>query len=222
MSQKKVNAFRYLHKHQILIMKLKPFYTFVSLFIVGVILVFASSPKISGYSHVENEMVNESKPDDSYNKMMDVLTHQRCMNCHPSDHIPKQGDESHPHYFGMARGNDDHGFEATSCNTCHQSQNNLNSGVPGAPHWALAPASMAWEGLTRAQIAERLLDKSTNGNRSHQELIEHMTEDDLVLWAWEPGVDADGVPRTIPPVSKEEFKKAVENWFADGAVIPSK
>jgi hypothetical protein len=203
-------------------MKLKPFYTFVSLFVVGAILVFANTPKISGYSHVENEVVNETKSDDSYNKMMDVLTHQRCMNCHPSDHIPKQGDESHPHHFGMARGEDDHGFEATSCNTCHQSENNLNSGVPGAPHWALAPASMAWEGLTRAQIAERLLDKNTNGNRSHQELIKHMTEDDLVLWAWEPGVDADGEPRTIPPVSKEEFKKAVENWFADGAVIPSK
>ena len=46
-------------------MKLKPFYIFVSLFVVGAILVFASSPKISGYSYVENEVVNESKSDDS-------------------------------------------------------------------------------------------------------------------------------------------------------------
>ena len=203
-------------------MKQKPVYTFLILMVIGVFLVFAGAPKISDYEIVEVENAVEVTSDDSYNKMMDVLTHQRCMNCHPSDHIPKQGDTSHPHHFGMARGEDDHGFEATSCNTCHQSENNLNSGVPGAPHWALAPASMAWEGLTREQIAERLLDKSTNGNRSHQELIEHMTEDDLVLWAWEPGVDADGKPRTIPPVSKEDFKKAVENWFADGAIIPSK
>jgi hypothetical protein len=203
-------------------MKQKPVYTFLILMVIGVLLVFAGSPKISDYEIVEAEDNGEVTSDDSYNKMMDVLTHQRCINCHPNDHIPKQGDESHPHHFGMARGEDDHGFVATSCNTCHQSENNLNSGVPGAPHWALAPASMAWEGLTREQIAVRLLDKSTNGNRSHQELVEHMTEDDLVLWAWEPGVDADGEQRSIPPVSKEEFKKAVENWFANGAIIPSK
>ncbi len=203
-------------------MKQKSAYTFLIVTIIGVLLAFAGSPSISDYEIVQADKKGEVTSDDSYNKMMDVLTHQRCMNCHPSDHIPKQGDASHPHHFGMARGEDDHGFEATSCNTCHQSENNLNSGVPGAPHWALAPASMAWEGLTREQIATRLLDKRTNGNRSHQELIEHMTEDDLVLWAWEPGVDADGETRTIPPVSKEEFKKAVENWFADGAIIPSK
>ena len=154
--------------------------------------------------------------------MMNVLTHQRCVNCHPNDHIPKQGDDSHPHYFDMARGENDHGFEATNCNTCHQSENNVNSGVPGAPHWGLAPASMAWEGLTRTELAERLLDKTTNGNRSHAALVKHMTEDELVLWAWEPGVDADGDPRTLPPVSKEDFKNAVENWFANGAVIPVK
>ena len=203
-------------------MKLKPIYTFLALTVVGFLFALANTPKISAYEILEKQSKNTQNSNDDYDKMMDVLTHQRCMNCHPNDDIPKQGDASHPHHFGMARGEDDHGFEATSCNTCHQSQNNLNSGVPGAPHWALAPASMAWEGLTRAQIAERLLDKSMNGNRSHQDLVKHLTEDDLVLWAWEPGVDADGQPRTIPPVSKEEFKKAVENWFADGATIPSK
>jgi len=200
-------------------MKVKPIYIFLTLSVMGLLFTLANTPKISAYEMLEEQ--SQSSNDD-YNMMMDVLTHQRCMNCHPSDNIPKQGDDSHPHYFGMARGKDDHGFEATNCNTCHQSENNLNSGVPGAPHWALAPASMAWEGLTRQEIAERLLDKNTNGNRSHEELVEHMTEDDLVLWAWEPGIRANGEQRTLPPVSKEDFKKAVENWFANGAVIPSK
>jgi len=68
---------------------------------------------------------------------MDVLTHQRCMNCHPSDNIPKQGEDSHPHYFGMSRGEGNIGFAATNCNTCHQHDNNDFSGVPGAPEWSL-------------------------------------------------------------------------------------
>ncbi|WP_321826568.1 hypothetical protein [Maribacter dokdonensis] len=202
-------------------MRLKAIYILLAFSFAGFIFAWASSPIITDYEIIE-EKAPYNQNDNDFNTMMDVLTHQRCVNCHPNDHIPKQGDDSHPHYFDMARGEDDHGFEATNCNTCHQSENNMNSGVPGAPHWALAPASMAWEGLTRTELAERLLDKTTNGNRSHAALVKHMTEDELVLWAWEPGVDADGDPRTLPPVSKEDFKKAVENWFANGAVIPVK
>lgn len=202
-------------------MRLKAIYILLAFSFAGFILVWASSPIITEYEIIE-EKAPYNQNDNDFNTMMDVLTHQRCVNCHPNDHIPKQGDDSHPHYFDMARGEDDHGFEATNCNTCHQSENNMNSGVPGAPHWALAPASMAWEGLTRTELAERLLDKTTNGNRSHAALVKHMTEDELVLWAWEPGVDADGDLRTLPPVSKEDFKNAVENWFANGAVIPVK
>lgn len=158
---------------------------------------------------------------EDFDRMMDVLTHQRCLNCHPSDNVPKQGDNAHPHYFGMKRGENDKGFEATSCTTCHQSENNAYSGVPGAPHWSLAPASMGWEGLSRIEIAKKLLDKTNNGNRTHEELITHLTEDELVLWAWDPGVDANGKERTPPPVSKERFKEAVIRWFENGAIIPS-
>ena len=203
-------------------MKFKSWFIFLVISTIGVLLALANSPKIFEYSLLENQQSEISKSHDAYNKMMDVLTHQRCMNCHPNDNIPKQGNDRHPHYFGIARGENNKGFQATNCNTCHNSENNKYSGVPGAPHWSLAPASMGWEGLSRAQIAERLLDKSANGNRSHKELIKHMTEDDLVLWAWQPGVDADGVQRTIPLVSKEDFKEAVKNWFANGAVIPTK
>ena len=156
----------------------------------------------------------------AFDTMMDVVSHQRCLNCHPSDNVPKQGDESQPHQFGMARGTDNMGFQATKCTTCHQSENNRYSGVPGAPHWSLAPASMAWQGLTRNEIAEAMLDRNKNGNRSHQELIEHLTEDELVLWVFEPGVDQQGVPREKPPVAEEDFKAAVKEWFAAGAQIP--
>ena len=153
--------------------------------------------------------------------MMDVLTHQRCVNCHPNDNIPKQGDKGNPHNFGMAGGKNDFGFQATKCATCHQSENNKYSGTPGAPHWGLAPASMAWEGLSRAEIAKSMLNIETNGGKNHDELVKHMTEDELVLWAWKPGVDVSGKAREIPPVSESDFKAAVKEWFANGAVIPS-
>jgi len=153
----------------------------------------------------------------AFNKMMDVLTHQRCINCHPSDNVPKQGEDSHAHRFEITRAN---GISATKCNTCHQSSNNIYSGVPGAPHWALAPHKMRWEGLSRIEIATSMMNPENNGNRTPEDIMHHLTEHELVLWAWEPGVDAEGKEREIPPVSKEEYIAAVKKWIALGAMIP--
>lgn len=164
--------------------------------------------------------VDEYTEDDPYTKMMDVLMSPRCINCHPNDHVPKQGEDGHPHYFGMARGVNNLGFEATKCTTCHQTENNVYSGVPGAPEWALAPDKMKWEGLTRNEIARSMLNREHNGDRSLKELEHHLTEHELVLWAWKPGVDAQGIPREPPPVPLEEYKAAVKEWIEDGAKIP--
>ncbi|MGY3791411.1 hypothetical protein [Aquimarina sp. 433] len=168
-----------------------------------------------------NEAVKKGASDENYNKMMDVLVSPRCINCHPNDNIPKQGEDGHPHYFGMSRGENNLGYQATKCTTCHQSENNDYSGVPGAPEWSLAPASMMWEGLSRKEIAESMLDPERNGGRNHEELMHHLTEHELVLWAWEPGVRADGTPRKLPPVPLDEYIIAVKQWFEDGAVIPA-
>ena len=170
----------------------------------------------------EKEIPAQPREDENFDKMMAVLTHKRCVNCHPSDNIPKQGEDSHPHYFGMARGEGNHGYQATNCNTCHQKENNDFSGVPGAPEWSLAPQSMKWEGLTRTEIAESMLDPKRNGGRTHHEVMEHLTEHELVLWAWEPGIDAAGNHREKPPIPKEEYIEAVKGWFEAGAVIPKK
>ena len=166
-------------------------------------------------------LTSTSDDEDNFDKMMQVLTHKRCVNCHPSDNIPKQGEDSHPHYFGMERGNGNIDFAATNCNTCHQDENNDFSGVPGAPEWSLAPHSMRWEGLSRVEIAESMLDPKRNGGRTHEEVMHHLTEHELVLWAWTPGVNAAGNPREAPPVPKEEYIKAVKEWFEAGAVIPA-
>ena len=185
----------------------------------------ASSFFVSSYSGTETvkddvEAARMVRSANNFDKMMQVLTHKRCVNCHPSDGVPKQGEDSHPHYFGIQRGKGNHGFEATNCNTCHQKENNVFSGVPGAPEWSLAPDSMRWEGLSRTEIAKSILDPKRNGNRDHDAIMHHLTEHELVLWAWEPGVDAAGKPREKPPVPKDEYIAAVKQWFNDGAVIP--
>lgn len=158
----------------------------------------------------------------SFDVMMKVLMHKRCMNCHPSDDRPRQGEDSHVHNFGVQRGKDNHGLPGLQCQTCHQSENNQFSGVPGAPHWSLAPKTMGWQGLTRVQIATNMLDKEKNGGRSVEDIVKHLTEDALVAWAWNPGVRANGTPREKPPVSRQEFIKAVKTWAENGAKIPTK
>ena len=167
--------------------------------------------------------LNQSTADNiAFTKMMDVLTHKRCMNCHPDGDRPRQGEDSHIHNFNVMRGPDDQGVAALKCETCHQEENNLYSGVPGAPHWGLAPRSMAWEGLSRVEIARSMLNPKNNGGKSLEETVKHLTEDKLVLWAWEPGLDDEGMPREKPPVSKEDFIAAVKAWAAAGAKIPAK
>ena len=159
--------------------------------------------------------------DTAFDKVMSVVTHKRCMNCHPSDDYPRQGEDSHIHRFGVQRGPDDHGVEALQCVSCHQEANNLMSGVPGAPHWGLAPKSMGWAGLTKNEIAAAMLDRSKNGGRSLAEIEHHLTEDPLVLWVFEPGVNNEGTAREKPPISKDEWVSAVKTWIAAGALIPT-
>ncbi|MFK8105399.1 MAG: hypothetical protein AB8G15_22995 [Saprospiraceae bacterium] len=157
-----------------------------------------------------------------FDKMMEVLTHKRCVNCHPAGDRPHQGEDSHVHNFNVQRGPANMGAGALTCNTCHHEENNDIAGVPGAPEWSLAPLEMAWEGLTRVEIARSMMNPKVNGGRDLKETVKHLTEHKLVLWAWEPGVDHEGKPREKPPVSKEDYIAAVKQWAANGAFIPEK
>ncbi|MDB4292639.1 hypothetical protein N9954_04475 [Maribacter sp.] len=193
-------------------------FSIVMLLVGGIVFAINYASTKSNYVLIsELAPPNEHK---AYNKMMDVLMSPRCINCHPNDHIPKQADDGHPHYFGMSRGENNLGFQATKCASCHQTENNDYSGVPGAPEWSLAPDKMKWEGLTRKEIARSMLNKENNGNRNLEELEHHLTQHELVLWAWEPGIDAQGIPREPPPVPLEEYRIAVKEWIETGAIVP--
>ena len=193
----------------------------IILFIMGVTICFAfNEPDKPVTTLRQTEEVKPPNPSEAFDKMMAVLTHKRCVNCHPSDNRPRQGEDSHIHNFAVQRGADNHGLPALRCESCHQHENNDFSGAPGAPEWSLAPIEMAWQGLSRVEIARSMLDPAINGGRTLEETVKHLTEHELVLWAWEPGVDAEGSPREKPPVPKEEYIRAVKEWAAAGAPIP--
>jgi hypothetical protein len=151
----------------------------------------------------------------AYDRVATVLQSPRCLNCHPRGDRPTQADDRHVHGTNVQRGPDSTGVAAMRCSTCHQTRNNDFAGVPGAPHWHLAPRSMGWTGLSKGEQCRTLLDRNNNGGRGVPELVAHMTGDALVLWAWSPGHG-----RTPPPLSLAEMKTALEQWAAGGAPCP--
>ena len=150
----------------------------------------------------------------AFGRIAEVLRHPRCLNCHPSGDFPRQADDRHRHRMLVARGPDDRGTPALKCSTCHQTENTADGRVPGAPHWQLAPRSMGWEDLSDADLCRVLKDSRKNKGRSVQALVEHMTTDALVQWAWSPG------ERTPPSIGQREFHELVRRWAQTGAACP--
>ena len=155
-----------------------------------------------------------------YLQIHSVLTHPRCLNCHPAGNSPKQGDEARLHVPPMVRGAKDDGPAGLHCSTCHQNQNFAASGVPGAPGWHLAPLSMAWEDKTPGQVCRQILDRKRNGGKTLQQIVHHMTDDELVGWGWAPGKDVNGRERQPVPIAKDEFRRIVNAWAQAGAPCP--
>jgi mono/diheme cytochrome c family protein len=156
----------------------------------------------------------------AFDQMASVMTSPRCMNCHTVTGFPRQGDDRHPHLFGVSRGADGMGAAGLRCAVCHGRANNPASGVPGADEdWRLAPLSMGWEGLSKAEICQHVRDPSRNGGRSGAAVVNHLRTH-LVIWAWAPGDDLHGRPRTIPPLSYDAFMHAAKTWAQTGEACP--
>jgi hypothetical protein len=146
-----------------------------------------------------------------------VLTHPRCVNCHPAGDRPRQGDVMRLHQPPVERGADGLGLPAMRCPICHQAANFGPAGVPGNPIWHLAPREMAWEGKTLGEICAQIKDPARNGNRPLEALVEHIGADRLVGWAWAPGGNRKPAPGT-----QKEAGALVEAWVRTGAVCPKK
>ena len=148
-----------------------------------------------------------------------VLTGPRCMNCHPVGNSPTQGDDLQLHMPPVVRGDADFGAPGMTCNTCHGPKNvMLTSGqgsIPGHEPWMLAPASMGWSGKSLAEICTQIKDPELNGGRDLEAIYEHMAEDGLVGWAWDPGSG-----RSPAPGSQDVLGQLTRAWIDTGAVCP--
>jgi hypothetical protein len=162
----------------------------------------------------QTDAAKREESERAFARIAEVLRHPRCMNCHPVGDFPRQTDDRHRHRMLVARGPDDRGTPAMRCTTCHQTVNTADGQVPGAPHWHLAPRSMGWEGLSDGELCRAVKDPKRNGGRSVPSLVQHMTSDALVQWAWNPG------PRSVPALSQSDFHQAVRQWAASGAACP--
>lgn len=154
----------------------------------------------------------------AFAKVYKVLMSPRCMNCHPAEDTPLQGDDNHLHTMGPQRGIDGKGIYAMKCANCHQPTNIAGLHMPpGHPEWHLPPATtkMIFQGRTANQLAKQLIDPKQNGGKNMQKLLEH-ADDGLVKAGWNPG---EG--RTLPPLSHAEFKEAWETWIKTGAYAPA-
>jgi hypothetical protein len=142
-----------------------------------------------------------------------VIMHPRCLNCHPVDDKPRQGDAMRVHEPPVERGTGGIGAAGMRCFTCHGAANFER--VPGNQKWFLAPKEMAWIGKSLGQICEQIKDRKRNGDKSIEQIVEHMARDELVGWGWRPGLG-----RTAVPGTQQEFGALMKAWMDNGAHCP--
>ena len=184
-----------------------------------VVLTLAGTTAFAFAEQAEQGAINSAQSAAFFLQMAPVLQSPRCMNCHPADAHPTQGDDLHQHMMNVSRGPEDHGAPGLHCSTCHQAGNQPASGAPGAPDWHLAPLRMAWQGKTPGQICRTILNPAQGGMKPDQ-LVAHFSDDDFVRWAWAPGTDSHGMTRTAPPIPHDQFVALARQWVAAGAACP--
>jgi len=163
------------------------------------------------------------KPDanasrEAFLQVYKVFTFPRCQNCHPAGDSPLQGDDSHVHLQNVKRGKDGHGVYGMRCDTCHQTTNLPGEHMPpGNPKWSLPSPDhkMVFVGRSPAELCRQLKDPKQTGGRSLQRILEHVSSDDLVGWAWDPGTS-----RTLPQLSRADTVAQLKTWIDGGAACP--
>lgn len=185
---------------------------------------------------------------DPWPSIYSVFTHPRCINCHTTNddppttkqtvRYPRQTDSRHPHIYGVLAGSSNQvtpapelGSAITRCDSCHGDSNNKATGVPGAKPppgqtgWQLAPLSDAWETspnvpMDGAVLCEKIREYAIeNPKKGGDTLHEHLNTF-LVEWAFEPGDNLYGIPRSTPPLTLSELLAAVKLWKEGGRPCP--
>jgi hypothetical protein len=165
--------------------------------------------------------IAQENPLEIWNRIYQVFSHPRCANCHTADEHPRWGDlkagTAIIHPMNVLRGTGGVGNTGMRCTTCHGETNaTKENSPPGAENWHLAPAEMVWFGKTSAEICAQIKDPLRNGNRSLADVAEHVKNDKLVGWGWNPGPGREPVPGSI-----EKTYADLLAWTIAGAPCPA-
>lgn len=190
---------------------------------IGILLALAAtvlSVPIGAQETTTPAAVDAAKGLPAWDDLYKVFSHPRCANCHVEDDQPRW---SGPHYgatrvhaFNVRRGPDGFGNPGLRCTTCHfESNSNALHGPPGAHNWHLAPADMVWFGKSSAEICAQIKNPARNGGRTLDDIAEHVRDDKLVAWGWQPGPG-----REPAPGSAEATFAALRAWTEAGAPCP--
>ena len=148
-----------------------------------------------------------------------VLTHPRCMNCHPAGDHPLQGNDQHEHMPPIWRAETGHLKSLVPAVTPEKNMTLLDAAsyrsIPGHPRWGFAPLAMAWQNKSLREICVQLKDVKLNGGRDLAALQEHIAKDDLVGWGWNPGAG-----REPAPGNQAAAGLLVQAWIDSGAECP--
>ena len=186
---------------------------------LAALFLFSSGSTQAKQASAQSGGSDEAQSLRAFSVVASVLTSPRCLNCHVPGDSPLQGDGGTPHNMNVKRGPDGRGTPAMRCTNCHQDQNPTTvHAPPGRPDWRLPPPDkrMAWQGLSVGEICRTLKDPARNGGKTPDQLIEHVRDDRIVNWGWDPGPG-----RSIPPVSHDEFVAQMTAWVQTGAACPN-
>src|SRR4051812_34002000 len=127
-----------------------------------------------------------------------VLTHPRCMNCHPATDRVLQGNDNHPHQPVATH------------------QNPLRDVSHRPPRWMAAPIEMAWQGKP---IGERFAGRSRTPTAMAAVTFRSCTS----TWRttiWWHGVSSRGKGRDPAPGSQALLGQLIQAWIDTGAQCP--
>lgn len=186
---------------------------FVCIIAIGIGIFYLATAQ-----HENKEVNKEETSRAAFLKAYEVFMHPRCLNCHPNGDHPLQSDQSTPHAMRVRGGKEGKGIPGMKCSACHQTANIAGKHMPpGASNWHLPRPSMplVFQDKTPKQLAQQFKDPKRNGNKTLDQVFEHINSDPLVLWGWNPG---EG--RTVPPLSHKEFVHYMKVWIENGAAEP--
>lgn len=156
-------------------------------------------------------------------QVADVFYHPRCVNCHVEGNTPKQRDARDLH---LPDGRGIRPQRGDNCTRCHSSSPTTTGyDAPVAPvvgtmqPWSMPPASMAFEDSSRMgglRLPGDICRTIKQNAGSAQAVVDHLTTDDLVLWAFAPD---NGLTPAFPQ-GHASFLQKMQQWVQQGGDCP--